>query len=63
MVLQIEKEAGTHKKVTATSMLQEAVAHEADETAQTAGPCYACALLLWPLVLATDWEPTILSTF
>ena len=62
MVLHIEKEAGAHKRVTATSLLQEALACEADETAQTAGPCYAYAHLLWPLVLATGWGPN-LSTF
>ena len=40
MVLHIEKEAGAHKKVIAASLLHEALACEA---AQTAGPCYAYA--------------------
>ena len=48
MVLQIEKEAGAHKTVSATSLLREALACEADETAQMPGPCHAHAHLFWP---------------
>ena len=51
MVLHIEKEAGAHKKVIATSLLQLAVACEGDETAQTAGPCYAYIYMLTCSVL------------